>query len=165
VDADYFRFLFGYMYWVRDRILDQVVQLSQEEYVAPRSLDYGSIRATLVHAMGAEVRYLSLWDGKPPETPVNEETVPTAEALRARWAEQEQKMQVFLAGLTDEDCGRDIRQVSGRTGQETVTPLWVMMAQALSHNTQHRSEVALHITQLGHSPGDLDVSRYYRLQP
>jgi hypothetical protein len=33
------------------------------------------------------------------------------------------------------------------------------LAQMVNHSTQHRSEVAVAITEYGHSPGDLDVSR------
>ena len=36
------------------------------------------------------------------------------------------------------------------------------MTQAVTHHMQHRSEIALEVTQLGYSPGDLDVTRYFR---
>jgi uncharacterized damage-inducible protein DinB len=160
--AEYFRTMLGYTYWAWHRVLDQVAQISQEEYVERRLLDYGSIRAILVHAVAAEVRYLSVWKGEPLTARPDEASVPTVAELRMVWAEQEKAMDAFLAGLTDQDCLRAVTQISARTGQESVTPLWVLMTQAVSHHMQHRSEVALQVTQLGHSPGDLDVTRYYR---
>lgn len=160
--ADYFRTMFGYTSWAWHRVLDQVAQISQEEYVAARFRDYGSIRATVVHALAAEVRYLSVWKGEPAAARLDEGTVPTVADLRKVWAEQEKAMEAFLAGLTDQDCLRAITQVSGRTGQESTSPLWLLMTQAVTHHMQHRSEIALQITQLGHSPGDLDVTLYFR---
>lgn len=164
MDADYFRTLFAYSYWAWDRVLNQVGKLSHAEYVAPRALDYGSLRATLLHGLSAEAGYLARWSGQPVDGPINEETVPTFEALRDRWVSQQQTMNTFLTKLTDGDVRREVRQVSARTGREFVNPLWALMAQIVNHGTQHRSEVALTITQLGLSPGDLDLIAYLRGQ-
>ncbi len=162
MNAEYFRTMFGYTAWAWSRVLDQVDRVPQDDYVAARWRDYGSMRSILVHALASEVRYLSVWQGEPIGARPDEATVPTAAELRKAWANQEQALGAFLAGLTDQDCLRVIKQVSARNGQETVTPLWLLMTQAVNHHTQHRSEIALMVTQLGHSPGDLDVSRYYR---
>lgn len=165
MDADYFRSCFGHCYWARDKILDQVGQLSKDEYVAPRALDYGSIRATLVHELNAHAGYLARLRGEQLDPPINEETVPTAEALRERWRSEQAKIAPYVAKLDEAELRREVRQVSARTGEEFRNPAWWMLAQALSHSTQHRAEVALAITQLGHSPGDLDLIRYLRAQP
>jgi uncharacterized damage-inducible protein DinB len=95
VTVDYYRWLYDYSYWARDRVLAQVARLDQDAYTAPRTLDYGSIRGTLVHAI----------------------------------------------------------------------PLWHMMSHVVNHGTQHRSEVALALTQLGLSPGDLDLIVYLNPLP
>jgi uncharacterized damage-inducible protein DinB len=162
MDPDYFRLTFGHTYWAWGRVLDQIEQISQAEYVAPRLLDHESIRSTLLHAMGAEGRYLSIWSGEPAGPRETAESAPTIAELRSAWLEQQKRVEAFLARVTPDDCAREIKQVSGRTGQELVSPVWVLMAQVLHHHTQHRAEIALHITDLGHSPGDLDITRYYR---
>lgn len=159
---EYFRTMFRYSYWARDRVLDQVAKLSPADYTAPRALDSGSIRATLLHNLGSDAGYLARWTGVPVDQPSNAEALPTFEALRERWSTVQQKMTAFVDGLSDEDVRREIRQISGRTGQETVNPLWALLAQCVNHGTQHRSEVALIITQLGFSPGDLDLTLYLR---
>jgi len=161
MDAEYFRTLMAYSYWARDRVLEQVAKLSQDDYVAPRALDYGSIRATLVHNLSSEAGYLARWKGEERDNSIAEANLPTAAALRERWKAEQEKMSAFVANLTDADVRREIRQVS-RTGREFANPLWAYMAQCVNHGTQHRSEVALTITQLGHSPGDLDVMLYLR---
>jgi uncharacterized damage-inducible protein DinB len=162
VNAEYFRTMFAYTAWAWRRVLDQVAQVSQDDYVGSRFRDYASMRAILVHALAAEMRYLSVWKDEPLGERPDEATVPTVAELRKVWTAQEQAMAAFLAGLTDQDCLRAVKQVSARDGSESVTPLWLLMTQAVNHHTQHRSEIALMVTQLGHSPGDLDVTRYYR---
>ena len=52
--ADHFRTVFAHSYWAWNRVLDQVTQVPQDDYTAPRMLDHESIRATMMHAMGAE---------------------------------------------------------------------------------------------------------------
>lgn len=161
MDADYFRTLLAYNYWACDRVLAQVAKLSHEDYTAARALDYGSIRATLVHNLSSEAGYLARWQGGAPDRSINEETVPTFHSLRERWASEQGKMNAFLENLTDEQVRGDIRVVS-RAGEEFFNPLWTSMTQCINHSTQHRSEIALTITQLGHSPGDLDFIRYWQ---
>jgi len=42
-------------------------------------------------------------------------------------------------------------------GERWVYPLWQQMVHQVNHATQHRSEVAMILTQWGHSPGWLDL--------
>ena len=58
VTVDYYRWLYDYSYWARDRVLAQVAKLDQDAYIAPRALDYGSIRGTLVHSLAREAVWL-----------------------------------------------------------------------------------------------------------
>ncbi|MPZ15901.1 MAG: hypothetical protein GEU73_16015 [Chloroflexi bacterium] len=160
VTSEYFHWLFDYNYWARDRLLEQVAKLTEAEYVAPRALDYGSIRGTLVHWLAGECIWLARWLGESPDRLMAEADLPTFEVLRARWATEEQKMQSFLSQLTDEDLARSFRYVSTRTKEEYTNLLWPTMAHLVNHGTQHRSEIALTLTQLGHSPGDLDLIVY-----
>ncbi|MEA2640311.1 MAG: hypothetical protein QOF51_1705 [Chloroflexota bacterium] len=162
MDAAYFRTLFAYNQWARERILEQVGKLSFEDYTAPRVLDYGSIRATLVHNLAAEAGYIARLQGLPRDSSIDEANLPTLDALRSRWNAEQGKLDSFLAALTDADVSRETRVASTRPGGDFVHPLWAFLTQSINHSTQHRSEIALTITQLGLSPGDLDFMLYLR---
>jgi uncharacterized damage-inducible protein DinB len=45
-------------------------------------------------------------------------------------------------------------------GETWAYPLWQMLIHQVNHATQHRSEAAMLLTQMGCSPGDLDLLIY-----
>ena len=69
-----------------------------------------------------------------------------------------------LAGLRDEDLDRVVhyKTTTGKPSSDTLGPL---LLHVVNHGTQHRSEVAAMLTELGHSPGDLDLLLYLRQRP
>jgi uncharacterized damage-inducible protein DinB len=159
--ADYFRTLYDYTYWARDRILKAAEGLTEEEYAKPNGFNYGSIRGILNHALASEAGAISRWTGVASAGPANEMTLPTLDALVARWREEESKLQPFLSKLKDEDLDGEV--VSRRqSGEEFRRPLYVDLTQIANHATQHRSEAAEALTMVGRSPGDLDFTVYYR---
>jgi uncharacterized damage-inducible protein DinB len=80
---------------------------------------------------------------------------PTVDALRARWNEENQSLNAFLGTLSDEDLRR--LMTSPPNPPET---LGQQLQHVVNHGTQHRSEVALLLTDLGQSPGFMDFLPY-----
>ena len=80
VTVDYYRWLYDYSYWARDRVLAQVAKLDQDAYLAPRALDYGSIRGTLVHWLAREAVWLDRWQAKA-DSLIGEIDLPTFSTL------------------------------------------------------------------------------------
>lgn len=164
VSVDYYRWLFAYSYWARDRVLAQVAKLDHDAYVATRVLDCGSIRGTLVHWLAREVIWLDRWQGKA-DSLIDESDLPTFDALMERWTREEARMRAFLSDLTDSQLSKTVGYESALTNNRYAIPLWHMMSHVVNHGTQHRSEVALALTQLGLSPGDLDLIVYLNPLP
>jgi uncharacterized damage-inducible protein DinB len=154
--TDYFVTLYDYNYWANGWVLDAAEHLSEAQLNTPTQNGHDSLRGTLVHMLGAEWMWRSRWQGVSPTAALSEDDFPTLEAIRKRWHLEEQQMRAFLATLNDENLTRII-QYTNTQGQVYAPPLWQMMAHLVNHGTQHRSEVALMLTELGHSPGDLDL--------
>src|SRR3972149_4161908 len=108
MDAEYFRTVWDYCYWARDRLLAATEGLSEEEYARPNGFVYGSLRGILAHTLGGEAAWLARWqDGA--SSMLGEAELPTLAALRSRWAEEEAKMRAFVGGLSEAGLARDVK--------------------------------------------------------
>ncbi len=154
--VDYFKTLYDYNYWANAKLLGAAEQLSEAQFIEETKDGHGSLRGTLVHVLSAEWMWRSRWQGTSPMEDLRAEDLPTLGALRERWREEERQMRAFLEALRGEDVQRVVQYTNTR-GQTYAAPLWQMMGHLLNHGTQHRSEAAVILSRLGHSPGDLDV--------
>lgn len=162
--AEFLRILYDYNYWAHHRLLDTAARLTDAQRRTP-VFAIGNVHDTLAHTLAAEW----LWRRR-----LSGEGSPTAlpdvlhggdfDALRALWAEEERAMRAFVAGLTEANLASDVdyRTLGGHAGRGN---RWLLLAHVLNHGTQHRSEVAAMLTELGASPGDLDIIVYWRQRP
>ncbi len=153
--------LFRYADWANARVLNQVAQVTPADYTAPAPVPHGSLRGTLVHALAAEVIWRRRCQGDSPARLLNEDDLPTAAALIARWQQEAQALRRFIANLTDDDLVRmlDYQTTNGTPKSNVV---WHLLAHLVNHGTQHRTEAAMLLTGCGHSPGDLDLVVFLR---
>ena len=100
--------LLRYTGWANARVLRQVAQVSPEQYTAPAPVPQGSLRGALVHTLAAEVIWRRRWQGDSPTVLLNENDLPTREALQERWQQEAQALRQFVASLTDDDLNRTV---------------------------------------------------------
>ena len=148
---------YEYHYWANARILRTAANLSEAQFNATVLPNHNSLRGTLVHTLGAEWIWLSRWRGTSPAAGLRTEDFPTLDVIRERWHQEEQAMRAFLAAQSDDDLQR-IASYTNLKGKAFAYPLWQLMAHVVNHGTQHRSEAAAMLTELGHSPGDMDMT-------
>jgi uncharacterized damage-inducible protein DinB len=148
--------LYKYNQWANARILNTAANVTQEQYLAPASFPHGGLRGTLVHALSAEWIWRTRWEGSSPTSLLKSEDFPTLESLRTRWSEEEGRLMDFVSAITEERLNSpfDYKNTSGRPFTKIV---WHVMAHLVNHGTQHRTEAAAILTDLGHSPGDIDL--------
>jgi uncharacterized damage-inducible protein DinB len=152
------RDLYAYSDWANARILETAEQLTLEQYTTA-SDGCDSIRDTLVHTASAQWLWLQRWREMSPRGLWDPSEFTDVAALRARWADVEEATSAFIAGLGEPDLARVVSYVNFQ-GETWSYPLWQQLLHQVNHATQHRSEAALLLTQLGHSPGWLDLLVY-----
>ena len=163
MNADYFRAMYDYGFWARDRLFLAMDGLSDEEYARANGFNYPSIRAVLTHCLGAEAGWFASLRQEPRGEPITEDSLPSVEALTTRWLEEEAKIREYLAGLSDSDVMADYT-VRRRGADPMPMPTWQVLAHVANHGTQHRSEAAEMLTAIGRSPGELDLIFYFMQQ-
>lgn len=147
--------LYKYNQWANARILNAAANVTDEQFLAPSSFPQGGLRGTLVHALFAEWIWRHRWEGTSPAERIKPEGFPTFESLRARWADEEKLLILFVENLTDERLNSRFSYTSTQ-GDPYERILWHTMVHLVNHGTQHRAEAAALLTDSGHSPGDVD---------
>ena len=80
--------LIDYHYWARDRMLDAVEALTQEQYTKDLASSFTSVRATVVHMYGAEWNWYLRWVSNSPTGFPDAAAFPDVRTIRAAWRSQ-----------------------------------------------------------------------------
>jgi uncharacterized damage-inducible protein DinB len=142
--------LFRHNAWANRKLLDFCEGLTEEQLGTTAVGGYGAIRSTLVHIIGAEVSYVNRVNGRLPPTPMQRGQFPGFDVLKqaAQWTSDEM-LQLSLGARAQ----TVVREQEGRAVAEY--PLADLMAQAITHSCEHRTQVATILTQLGLEPPDM----------
>jgi uncharacterized damage-inducible protein DinB len=147
--------LFQHNTWSNLRLLDFCERLSDEQLDSNAVGGYGTIRDTLLHSIRAEVSYVERVNGRLPAHQLAPDVFPGFAVLRdaARWAGDE-LLQLAASARADtrvlQRPPRDIIEYS----------LANLISQAITHSTEHRTQIATIITQLGLEPPDMSGWAY-----
>jgi uncharacterized damage-inducible protein DinB len=169
--AAHYRLLFAYNTWANRRVLEQAARAGEANYFQLASgLSFCNLHATLVHILVGELVWLARWQGgKPPEAlkdarqavMIAETEIASFADLRQIWDAELEKQRSFFEGLQDDAVDRSVSYLT-QFGEPNVQPLSQLMTHVFNHGTQFRAEAAVRLTQLGLSPGDLDLIVYIR---
>jgi uncharacterized damage-inducible protein DinB len=146
--------LFDFNYWAHRRILATAARLTDPQFTLRSVIVGRDLRATLVHTLDVECSWRLRLQRRPEEE--WRKTLPTNDyrtltALADHWKRDEAEMRAWVATLDDEALAR-----SADVDPKEQHPLWYYLVHLFTHSQQHRAESAQLLTQLGHSPGDID---------
>lgn len=159
---DAVRRLYEYNRETTRRLLDAAADVDPNDLTAVIVIGQPSIRDTFVHVCSAQSAHLATWSTLPGasvwvHTSVDSIDLPDLAAVRRRWSALSAGTDAFLATLrTDHDLARRYSRTRS-DGTLIERELWLGMLHVANHGTQHRAEIAVMLTALGRSPGDLDL--------
>ena len=115
---------------------------------------------TLVHIVDAEYGWRNFIEHDADVKWLEASDFADFNALRERWMTENALTRNFVDSLSDEDMLRPVHfDIEGHKGSHT---LWHCLSHVVNHGTQHRAECAALLTDLGLSPGDVDMTKYIR---
>ncbi len=145
--------LFRHNAMMNGRLLDACRPLAPEQLATTVAGTYGNIGATLVHIANSQLGYVPRFVAPERPEPLPEEPFPGFEALAERMARGDELLEV-AAGQAG--AGQVI-EVSGDDPPATWRmPADLILLQAVNHATEHRSQIATILTQLGVEPPEMD---------
>ena len=137
-----------YNRWANLHLLDVCSRLSDEQLQLSSPGTYGTIASTWLHLLAAEQRYLRRLIGFEPQISESE-ALPGMPALTQQAATSGARLIDAAAeaapdGTSPDNDGGGVRH-------------WVVMAQAIHHGNDHRTQICTILGQNDISYGDLDV--------
>ena len=163
---DDIQLLYEYDRWANNTVLQAVSTLGVEEFARDLGGSFRSVRDTLVHIIGCEWAWLTIW--KEPSLssafvtdmwarlgalfPPN--AFPDVAAVQLRWAEVEREQVEFVNRVANESLRRMLPV------RETQISLAHLMQHLANHSTYHRGQVALMMRQLAAAPVATDFALF-----
>jgi uncharacterized damage-inducible protein DinB len=143
--------------WATERLIRYLRGLPAAALTATATGVYGEVLATLSHLLGADGRYLGYLEGNPPPPRSGADPTKPLDELADRLRDQAVRWRVLLPRLGEVDVTIPAR--GDRPELPHATNL--LVAQALHHGNDHRTQICTVLSANGYEPPNLDVWAYW----
>jgi uncharacterized damage-inducible protein DinB len=157
--TDYFHMLARYNTMANQRIYEACAQLEEIEYRKQRAGSFGSIHALLNHVLLSDQIWRSRFEGGGYATPPLDTVLHNDfAALRSARAEEDARLERFFAQLGPAFFARSFRYRNSK-GKDCVESAPVALAHFFNHQTHHRGQIHVMLSQTPAPPPSLDLHR------
>lgn len=162
--------VYDYLALARERVLDRVRPLGDEQYARQYPIGPGTLGRTLAHIMISEWYYVQRIGRRdvPPysEWPIQEETPPPFAELEAAWTKQADQTRAALRAVRDWSEDFEYRVTTDEGRQEIVTTSAAdLYTQLVLHEVHHRAQVLNMLRHLDVHVDDLDFNTFFKRRP
>lgn len=156
---DHFRILAHYNRVANERIYACCAQLKDGEYRKARRGSFGSIHGLLNHVLLGDRIWMARFEGGGSTTPPLDSILfDDFSELRSARAEQDIAIEIFFERLPNDFLGRSFRYINNQSA-ECVEEACVAVAHFFNHQTHHRGQVHVMLSQTSLKPPSLDLHR------
>ncbi len=156
---DAFRMLANYNRIANERLYEKCGQLDPVEYRKQRQGSFGSIHGLLNHLLLGDRIWMSRFAGGGNTTPpLNSILFDNFAELRSARAAQDEEIETFFAKAGTDFLERQLSYVNNQ-GKDYVEAVPVAVLHFFNHQTHHRGQVHVMISQTDVKPPSLDMHR------
>ena len=153
MDSNTLQSIYAHASWANEKLFGTAAQIAEVQLTQAAD-DSESIFDLLVHLVDVQ----RIWLARAQHTaapPLDQAACATLAALREAWKILDDANRRYVAELCADDLVEIIRYTNAK-GEPQAYPRWQLLLHQALHAAQHRSEVALLLSQRGHSTGLLD---------
>jgi uncharacterized damage-inducible protein DinB len=155
----YFRMLARYNRIANETLFENLSSLEPPEYFKERPGSFGSIHGLLNHLMLGDQIWMERFQGSGCDTPkLNTVLFDDFSALKPARAKLDGRIEQFFRGVTDEFLQRSFPYINSR-GIAYLESAPVAVGHFFNHQTHHRGQVHVMLSQTSVPPPSLDLHR------
>ncbi|MDY6829337.1 MAG: DinB family protein [Pseudomonadota bacterium] len=148
----------AYNQWVNARLLACCTRLSNADYRRNLGAFFGSVHGTLNHLLVTDHLWLARIQGTPiPPDALNAQPHPDLATVQAERARIDTTIIEQLERTEEADLQQELRYTSRLTNSTMALPLWVAWTHLFNHQTHHRGQLTVLLSQLGIDYADIDL--------
>jgi len=157
--SPHFRIMARYNRIANERLYAACAQLPDDEYRRRRAGSFGSIHGLLNHILLGDRRWLGLFEnGDRVTPPLGQILYDDFAELRAARQREDARLEQFFAAAGASFWERSFEYVNNQ-GRDIVETAHVACAHLFNHQTHHRGQVHVMLSQTAVAPPSLDLHR------
>jgi uncharacterized damage-inducible protein DinB len=155
----HFQLLARYNRIANERLFAACAQLDDAEYRKRRAGSFGSIHGLLNHILLGDRRWMALFEsGERLTPPLDQILCDDFFSLRRARAREDSRIEAFFAGL-ETPFWRQSFAYTNNQGRDYVETAHVACSHLFNHQTHHRAQVHVMLSQTSTPPPSLDLHR------
>lgn len=160
MDGKDIRELLEYRFWAKERLVDSLEPVKQEDFEKDLRSSHGGIRGTLLHILNAENAWVRRLSGES-ALPLDESRLKSMDDFKREWSQIDKKFSSLADGFTEEQLQARFDYQDMKGNKYSNPRIWALQ-QVFNHFTYHRGQIVTMQRQLGYMPANTDMIGFFR---